>query len=198
MKGYLERRGYGGYSEFVIDGIMYRLIECDGVEIFADRGLYLCISTSAFYDINAFNYNEETGEITPSPDYNGANALFNLPFDTAKADHEKAEKYLKELWKEPDSDATSRKETPIDWEKVAENGVVIPESMKKVTFDEDGLACYEYNGWKANVSVDDLFKEGETGIYKTISMSEGENGKEAMQFSKDANGVITGRIITLD
>ncbi|WP_454052876.1 hypothetical protein [Clostridium sp. Marseille-Q7071] len=89
----------GGYSEFVIDGVMYRLIECDDVEMFADRGLYLCISTSSFYDVNAFNYNEKTGEITPNTDYNGANALFNLPLDVTKANNKKAEKYLQELLK---------------------------------------------------------------------------------------------------
>lgn len=87
----------GGYSECVIDGIMYRLIECDGVEMFADRGLYLCISTSMFYDVNAFNYSEATGEITSRADYMGANAIFDLPLDIKKADHDKAEKYLKEL-----------------------------------------------------------------------------------------------------
>ncbi|MEW9096278.1 MAG: hypothetical protein AB2417_14455 [Clostridiaceae bacterium] len=109
----------GGYSEFVIDGVMYRLIECDGVEMFADRGLYLSISTSTFYDINAFNYNEETGEISPDTNYNGANALFNLPLDKTKADHEKAEKYLKELLKEPEGkvDSTASEETVISLEK---------------------------------------------------------------------------------
>lgn len=89
----------GGYSECVIDGIMYRLIECDGIEMFADRGLYLCISTSNFYDINAFNFKEKNGEITLNTDYKGANALFDLPLDIKKADHEKAEKYLQELIK---------------------------------------------------------------------------------------------------
>lgn len=87
----------GGYSEFVKDGVMYRLIECDGVEMFADRGLYLCISTSDFYDVKAFHYNEETGEISRNADYEGANALFQLPLDIKKADYQKAEKYLKEL-----------------------------------------------------------------------------------------------------
>lgn len=99
----------GGYSEFVLDGIMYRLIECDNVEMFADRGLYLCISTSNFYDINAFNYNEKTGEVTPNPNYDGANALFHLPLDVAKANHEKAEKYLKELLKEPETNISTDK-----------------------------------------------------------------------------------------
>ena len=87
----------GNYSEAVVDGVVYRLIECDGIEMFADRGLYLCISTSSFYDVNAFNYNEETGEITPNPEYKGVNILFDLPLDVKKADHDKAEKYLQEL-----------------------------------------------------------------------------------------------------
>lgn len=90
----------GGYQEAVIDGVMYRLIECDGVEIFADRGLYLCINSSTFYDRKAFDYNEETGEISLNTEYSGINALFDLPLDITKADHEKAEKYLREMWEE--------------------------------------------------------------------------------------------------
>lgn len=39
----------GGYSEAVIDGIMYRLIECDGVEMFADRGVYLAVSNGSSF-----------------------------------------------------------------------------------------------------------------------------------------------------
>lgn len=120
----------GGYSECVIDGIMYRLIECDGVEMFADRGLYLCISTSSFYDINAFNYNEKTGEISPKSGYNGANVLFDLPLDIKKADHEKAEKYLRDLFKEPAEDSKASKETHTDWEKGSTNSVLTPETIK--------------------------------------------------------------------
>lgn len=97
----------GGYEEFVKDGIMYRLIECDGVELFADRGIYLCISTSSFYDINAFNYNEETGEVSINENYDGANALFDLPIEASKGNYEKAEKYLKNLLGEEENEEDS-------------------------------------------------------------------------------------------
>lgn len=120
----------GGYQDIVVDGIMYRLIECDGVEMFADRGLYLCISTSNFYDISAFNYNEETGEVSTNNDYDGANALFDLNLDITKADHEKAEKYLNGLWEEPLPEATpneDNKETDIDLKKEVENNFLMPE-----------------------------------------------------------------------
>lgn len=104
----------GGYSECVVDGIMYRLIECDGVEIFADRGLYLCISTSMFYDVNAFNYDDKTGEISLNPEYKGANVLFKLPLDIKKADPNKADKYLQELLKEPEPAAKADKDPVLD------------------------------------------------------------------------------------
>ena len=56
----------GGYTEFAEGGVLYRLIECDDIEMFADRGLYLCVSTSDFYDKNAFTYDEETGRSRPT------------------------------------------------------------------------------------------------------------------------------------
>lgn len=88
----------GGYHEFESDGIMYRLIECDSIEMFADRGVYICVSTSGFYDINAFRYDEKTGVVSPSDDYDGVNVLFDLPLDKARADHQKAEQYLKNIY----------------------------------------------------------------------------------------------------
>ncbi|BCJ92543.1 hypothetical protein acsn021_01120 [Anaerocolumna cellulosilytica] len=90
----------GGYNEFVIEGRLYRLIECDTVELFADRGLYLCVSTGSFYDSEAFNYDEQTGEITLNTSYSGANALFSLPLDVTKANYEEGQKYLDSLYQE--------------------------------------------------------------------------------------------------
>ncbi|USG66557.1 hypothetical protein NDK47_04455 [Brevibacillus ruminantium] len=189
----------GGYREFTKDGVMYRLIECDGVEMFADRGLYLGINTGTFFDVNAFHYNEETGEIGRNANYEGANALFNLPLDAQKADHEKADKYLKELFQkfEADSDANGELEAELnkEIEEIEKHGVVIPESVKKVTLDKKGMAHYEYDGYEANVFLDP--KEWKVGEYKTISVSEGKDGKSALQFSKDAEGAFTGRVVIL-
>lgn len=202
----------GGYSECVIDGIMYRLIECDEIEMFADRGLYICINTSNFYDIKAFNYNEETGEITPNTVYNGANALFNLPLDITKADHDKAEKYLKELLKEPETNSTDSEEMDSCGDKLKEEikngkGVVIPESIKEVTYDEDGMACYEYKDedgscYEISFNVDYLFEEGETDVSEIQSIHESRDGEgnrkvTVVQFTKDAQEVITGMVLEL-
>ncbi|NLJ71447.1 MAG: hypothetical protein GX333_00360 [Syntrophomonadaceae bacterium] len=87
----------GGYSETVVDGVMYRLVECDNVAIFADRGLYFVISTSLAYDTDAFIYNEQTGEIKANEDFDGASAVFELPLDKKYADPSKAKQYLDSL-----------------------------------------------------------------------------------------------------
>jgi len=87
----------GGHETFVLDGVMYRIIETDNLEMFADRGLVLCISSTFFYDINAFDYDETTGLVTPNPHYDGINLLFDFSLDASKADFEKAENYLQSL-----------------------------------------------------------------------------------------------------
>jgi hypothetical protein len=188
----------GGYSACVIDGVMYRLIECDGIEMFADRGLYLCISTSTFYDVKAFNYDEKTGKISLNTHYNGANALFDLPLDKTKADHEKAEKYLQELWEEPAEDSTVSEETAVDWGKEFADSIVIPESIKEVTYDEDGLAWYGYEGSKIFIDVDSFFEEGQKVTSKIASIEEKDGERTATQFSRDAAGVITGRVLKMN
>lgn len=87
----------GGYQDFVEDGILYRLMECNNVEMFADRGIYLCVSDTTFYSVDAYDYDELTGEITPNSEYEGINVLFDLPIDISKANREKADAYISEM-----------------------------------------------------------------------------------------------------
>lgn len=90
----------GSYAADVIDGVHYRIIECDNVEIFADRNLYLAVSDTNFYSVEAFNYDETSGLITVNEDYKGTNVLFPMELDPAKADSKKAQEYLEQLEKE--------------------------------------------------------------------------------------------------
>jgi len=80
-----------------VDGILYYLISCDTVGIFADRQLYLCIQDGWSYNTNAFIYHEEDGTITENEDYSGINILFDLSIDSSKANKEKAEAYIREM-----------------------------------------------------------------------------------------------------
>lgn len=87
----------GSYHEFFEDGILYRLIECDSIEMFADRGLYICVSSTYFFNVAAYDFNTETGEIIPKDEFEGTNVLFDLPLDVSLGDYERAEEYLKDL-----------------------------------------------------------------------------------------------------
>lgn len=40
----------GNYTDMTEGGILYRLLECDDVELFADHDLYLCVSEGTFYN----------------------------------------------------------------------------------------------------------------------------------------------------
>ncbi|MFC5702364.1 hypothetical protein ACFPVX_13765 [Cohnella faecalis] len=201
----------GGYSEVVLDGIMYRLIECDGVEMFADRGVYLAVSSgSSFYNSEAFAYNESTGEVSARTDYKGISLLFDLPLDRAKADRAKADAYLKELLREPSEDEPTDPASVDDaaeadlankieaLKKKIPGGTVIPESIKEVTADDQGKIHYEYDDWTVTILLEELFVEGQTGISDAVSFSGDGRNYKALQFSKDENGVVTGKIIILE
>ncbi len=97
----------GGYSEMVEDGIQYRIAECNNVEMFADRQVYLCVNDGSFYNNEAYLYDEASGSIKRNEEYQGVNALFILPLDKSKADKEAADKYVKEFEKEWNQEADS-------------------------------------------------------------------------------------------
>lgn len=87
----------GGYHEIWENGILYRITECDNVEMFADRELYLAVLGDTFYQADAYLYEEVTGEIARNEDYNGLNVLFTLPIPSDAADPEAAIAYVEQM-----------------------------------------------------------------------------------------------------
>lgn len=87
----------GGYSADVIDGVLYRIIEFDNIEYFADRNVYMAIVSEMFLDNKPYSFDENTGAIAPRDDYDGTNILIKLNLDRAKANPEKAAEYLDKL-----------------------------------------------------------------------------------------------------
>ncbi len=88
----------GGASWFVEDGVMYRICQCNNVEIFADRTIYVAvIDGSDFYDSSAYVYNEADGTIARNENYTGLNALFVLPLDASKADPAAVDEVIREV-----------------------------------------------------------------------------------------------------
>ena len=181
----------GGSNRFIEDGVMYCLVECDSLNIFADRGLYLAVLSDTFYDVNAYDFNSKTGEIKPKADYDGVNILFNLPLDPSKGDHEKAEKYLQTL-KEKEKTSDGNKYEELDHIKDWMNdAVLIKESVKKVVPDSSGRITYEFDGKTIKVGEARLFEEGQKGYSEEGIMIDGKN---IVIFSKDDKGVITAMV----
>ncbi|QHI71665.1 hypothetical protein [Aminipila terrae] len=190
----------GGYFDIVENGIMYRMIECDNIELFADRNLYLCVSNTTFYDKDAYNFNGKTGDISVNAKYKGMSLLFDLPLKADKADKKAADKYLKKLESaqsadsKNNSDMSDKKEkNKVDINQIISQWAFISE--KKVTPDKDGRIYYSYETKNGSgdgyITEDALFKKDQTGYSKNFWMQEDNHGKIAVLYSKDKNGQIT-------
>ena len=145
----------GVYSEVVNDGIQYRILEMDNIEMFADRGIYVGVIAGVFYDSDAYIYDETSGDISRNPDYVGLNALFELPIDKGKADPEAAERYLQRLkysWDKP-SEPIERNETQLAVDEFMQK--ITPENLDEYAapvestrmvcpVDDEGVISYEY------------------------------------------------------
>jgi len=91
----------GGQHAMVVDGILYIIVDCNDITMFAGKGVYLGVSSggfSMFELIDAFTFNEQTGEITVSPYSGGSTVIFEIPFDKTLADPERVELFLNEIY----------------------------------------------------------------------------------------------------
>ena len=83
-----------GLTWFKQDGVVYELINCDNLQIFADRGVQLGVVDDFGNEGSAFYMDTQTGVYNKNADYEGTNALFTLPLDKSKADAKEAEAYI--------------------------------------------------------------------------------------------------------
>jgi hypothetical protein len=107
----------GSYTETAVDGVIYRIVECDNVECFADHKMYLCVIDQMLYDSSAYHYDEESGAITVNEDYDGMNLLFDLPLDESKTDSKKAQEFIdhmEEVFSEDTEESGNATETGTD------------------------------------------------------------------------------------
>lgn len=74
----------------VIDGVEYRIVDCDSIECFADRPLYIAVYEGMAPN-SAYVMDGESGLIAPKPDCEGTNMLIEFSLDPNKADPDKAQ-----------------------------------------------------------------------------------------------------------
>ena len=183
----------GGYSDTVENGILYRISECDNVEMFADRDLYFCVLDDTFYDREAYDYDESTGAISRNENYDGLNALFRLPIDASKADPAAAEAYIKSLYEEDEAEGDAdaeQSEADIAVEQfmekltpdnIEEYAVRMESTVMTVTPDAEGAVAYEYEtddrgSGSGTGYMEYLFPDQKAGMSDQFSYAYSEGG----------------------
>lgn len=152
----------GSYTGKIIEGVLYRIIECDTIEIFADKKLYLAVSDTSFYSVDAFNYDENSGLVTENEDYEGTNILFDLKLDPTKADNKKVEKYLKQLEEEwaPTVDTNDTENTNGNELANETIGTNVKRVQQEVFADkQNGISIYIKDNESSSWWADDIGSE---------------------------------------
>jgi len=208
----------GGIYTFMKEGIMYKLADCDSLEAFADRKVYLGITDTLDIDNSAFEMNRETGKISRVENYAGLNALFTLPLDQKKADKKKADEQLKAWLKPITSNNTeisigtdSRTSSDIakeisDWtaKKVREKCVCLEEYTKNAKPDREGCIQFSWEhegiGGAGTFSVEDSFKYKKAGTSLVLGNTVEEvTGKIYFDVAtKEQDGSFTFRLYYAD
>lgn len=124
-----------GYSEFVKDGVQYRLLEFDDISIFADRTIYIGVSEGMSYDVSAYIFDETTGKISKNPAYSGINALFTLPIDKSCADKKAAQEFIDKISAEMHP---SKSDEPVSQPEMSDEEKELDAFMSQITGENIG------------------------------------------------------------
>lgn len=187
----------GGAQTCVKDGVYYQIAECDSLQKFAGRGVYVGVTRGSLYRANAYQYDASTGEISRNESYNDVNALFELPLDPSKADEKAAEAQIKK-WREEsqialdaetgevlESDGEFSNDTEIldtAWnaERVEKEATRIESTVKtykESEIDNEGNIQYEWSyknaGGGGSIPVNVVFEKNQYGMSDQMTLTNG-------------------------
>ncbi len=157
----------GNLIAFEKDGVQYELLECDDLEIFSQIGVYLGITKNIGEGAGAFVYDEKTGIYSRNQEYDGVNALFELPLDKGKADNEAAEKSFEKL--KNDSEESSKDDNE---DKDAYDYYI----------DEYGLPVFKSLGVSRDEEYKDLSDEEKYIVYLCSPMLTAQQREKIMSY----------------
>lgn len=95
---------------FYQDGVLYELLECDNLEVFANMGVQIGVVDSFGKESVAFTMDDDTGVYSKNRDYDKTNALFTLPLESSKGDNEKAAKQIEAMKQSLEGDESGSEE----------------------------------------------------------------------------------------
>lgn len=191
----------GGTQSKILDGVLYFIAECDDLEIFADKGVYIAVMDGPNMG-TAYNIDESTGVIKKAANYEGLNMLFEIKLNASKADPEAADKYLKELendleqgadetFEGDDFEGYNDLEHPED---IIEKATLVKGSEKKLTPDMDGMIKYVSDEIDAAIPAKAVKKNG----IDTLLFYGDENSEDEILVFTYENGEYIGRLYTCD
>lgn len=210
----------GGYSECVVDGIQYRILEIGNLEIFANRGIYLGVSSGSFYNSEAFVMDETTGEITRNESCKELNALFKLLIPAFKGDETAVEAFLEEFEEKYSAESDTADEASEEPETESDRPAKIAEETadwtledfhanakcfyeEKLSIDEDNSVSYEYefedgSGSEATQWLDHLFPEKQTGAFVAAAFYASDNEEVTIEtFELLEDGTVMLRVFLM-
>lgn len=164
---------------------MYYLIECDNLEIFANRGVQLGVVDSFGNETSAFVMSEQTGVYEKNLEYENTNALFALPLDNEKADDVVADEYIKELTAKAEA-SDDGDDIDVETQAVLDKlktfvATITPENIEQYFEREDDtelIATPDENGWvefgSKYIESEDYVREGASGYIKYM-MEDGQD-----------------------
>ena len=138
------------------NGILYYLYDCENLEIFADKNVYLAVYEGFTPGIDIITMNSD-GTFKFAEGYNGFKAMFKIPLDPLKANPEAANEILREYLAEEntthqDNDTvTDKKDEPQSSSKKSE-------ASKTETSKE---SVYETQSNNISESEDELIPESD-------------------------------------
>lgn len=207
-----------GLHWFYQDGVLYELLECDNLEVFAKMGVQVGVVDSFGDEIRAFTMDSNTGIYSQNTEYSKTNALFTIPLDEAKGDNEKAGQLIKEMEQSVESGTSAGDEemsaTPSSKDVDAFIASLTDENLDTYaqpivstkmicTPDAEGIFTYSYelpSGVDGNGSdsVSNLFPDRTIGIRKIggYGYSEGLHDLLIDTFILNKDGTITYQVYT--
>ncbi|MDO5291763.1 MAG: hypothetical protein Q4F05_03330 [bacterium] len=154
----------GSSAGAVKDGVLYRVIECDELEKFANRNVYLAVQDGLQYKDAAYIYDEQDGTITRNERYQGMNVLFSVSLDTSKAVSDAVNRFIKDFEEhkkaEEPTDVATQKSPQIDREK---------QQIKKNNITYSLIPANRFAGASDTKSFYGLYAEIKGGNIETIT-----------------------------
>ena len=203
--------GGAAATEDVVDGVRYRIMECDNIEMFADRQLYLCVVEGTFYNNRAYAYDGESGRIFRNESFEGVNALFSIPIDPSKANPEAAKAYLDGMWEDEEpseagpaeetGDVTNELFAKLTPDNIDEYAVPVESTRRVLAIDKEGYIRdwdYEVEGRGSSsggmIKADWLFQHADSEHPMVIGGSSSGGTLDTMvieTFTLNGDGTVT-------